>query len=154
MKLTESELFLDEREAGGIEARETCAGNSAKTVYIVTDGEYSDYHICEVFTDKRQAQLYAAANNCYGVEEYEADRIKADAAKKPLRQWVAIIDRGFVHHVFGNGFTFANKEVWQERSSWKNGRFYTSLEPDIEEEQAVKIIADRYSKWNAERMGL
>ena len=120
----------------------------------MTDGEYSDYHICEVFTDKRQAQLYAAANNCYGVEEYEADRIKADAAKKPLRQWVAIIDRGFVHHVFGNGFTFANKEVWQERSSWKNGRFYTSLEPDIEEEQAVKIIADRYSKWTAERMGL
>lgn len=29
-------------------------------IYAVTTGEYSEYHICEVFTDKKKAELYCA----------------------------------------------------------------------------------------------
>lgn len=32
-------------------------------VYIVTAGEYSDYHICEVFLDKEKAEKYVAVKN-------------------------------------------------------------------------------------------
>lgn len=39
-------------------------------IYIVTDGEYSDYHIEGVFLDKEKAYKYAELNDCI-VEEYE-----------------------------------------------------------------------------------
>ena len=42
-------------------------------VYIVTDGEYSDYHIEAVFTDEKKAKQYAAIHRCDTIEEYEAD---------------------------------------------------------------------------------
>lgn len=29
-------------------------------IYAVTEGEYSDYHICAVFDDKKKAELYCA----------------------------------------------------------------------------------------------
>lgn len=46
----------------------------SKIIYIVTAGTYSDYHICAVFTDKSEAELYI---NAYGdldnyIEEYTA----------------------------------------------------------------------------------
>ena len=50
------------------------------TIYVVTSGEYSDYCINAVFTDRKQAELYCAVENgkrgnyyrC-DIEEYEAD---------------------------------------------------------------------------------
>ena len=35
------------------------------TIYIATDGEYSDYCIEAVFTDKNQAELFCATHGCY-----------------------------------------------------------------------------------------
>lgn len=45
-------------------------------IYIVTSGEYSDYHIEAVFTDEEQAQLYCATHYDCDIEEWEADEIK------------------------------------------------------------------------------
>lgn len=39
-------------------------------IYIVTDGDYSDYNIEGVFLDKEKAYKYAELNDCT-VEEYE-----------------------------------------------------------------------------------
>lgn len=47
-------------------------------VYIVTCGEYSDYHICAVFLKREEAEKYAAVRNnephCddYYIETYES----------------------------------------------------------------------------------
>lgn len=43
-----------------------------RTIYVVTDGEYSDYHICGVFTSKANAKLFCAA---FGgeIEKHEAN---------------------------------------------------------------------------------
>ena len=49
------------------------------TVYIVTEGSYSDYHICAVFSSKEQAQHYIDMHSLfdvysdYAIEEYEMD---------------------------------------------------------------------------------
>lgn len=40
-------------------------------VYIATQGEYSDYHIEQVFLDKEKANIYARMHDCE-VEEYDA----------------------------------------------------------------------------------
>ena len=45
-----------------------------KQVFIVTAGDYSDYHICAVFETKELAEAYIKAfsdRNYFGIEEYE-----------------------------------------------------------------------------------
>ena len=49
------------------------------TVYVVTEGCYSDYHICAVFSSREQAQRYIDKHSLfnayadYHVEDYEMD---------------------------------------------------------------------------------
>lgn len=49
-------------------------------IYIVTSGEYSDYRIDAVFTDKSQTELYVATHyeDCdyKEIEEWDSDEIK------------------------------------------------------------------------------
>ena len=42
-------------------------------IYLVTEGEYSDYHIEAVFTDREKAFAYAILDPYRNVEEYTAD---------------------------------------------------------------------------------
>ena len=46
-------------------------------VYVVTDGDYSDYHICGVYSTKELAEhgkaLFSGRYGAAGVEEYELD---------------------------------------------------------------------------------
>lgn len=47
------------------------------TIYVVTQGDYSDYHICGVYSTEenatRAAELFSRANQACDVEEYELD---------------------------------------------------------------------------------
>lgn len=44
-----------------------------KTAYVVTSGEYSDYHIDGVFSDNEKAVFFADKDNGRSVEEYDID---------------------------------------------------------------------------------
>lgn len=44
-----------------------------KTAYVVTSGEYSDYHIDGVFSEKEKADFFADKDNDRSVEEYKID---------------------------------------------------------------------------------
>lgn len=44
-----------------------------KTAYVVTSGEYSDYHIDGVFSDKEKADFFADKDGGRSVEEYDID---------------------------------------------------------------------------------
>jgi hypothetical protein len=48
---------------------------SIMLVYVVTSGEYSDYHICGVFSSEEKAKTYMgnAPEKRFSVEEYELD---------------------------------------------------------------------------------
>ena len=58
-------------------------------VYVVTDGEYSDYHIEAVFTDKEQAELYCATHNLktVSIEEYDTEEHKFESATPVYSCW-------------------------------------------------------------------
>ena len=43
-------------------------------VYVITSGEYSDYGIDAVFTDKALAEEYADRNPSRRIETYEANK--------------------------------------------------------------------------------
>lgn len=47
--------------------------DKSKTAYVVTSGEYSDYHIDGVFSDKEKAVFFADKDNDRSVEEYNID---------------------------------------------------------------------------------
>lgn len=46
-----------------------------KKIYIVTSGEYSDYHLCAVFTTKEKAVEYVEQHGFgYNIEEHDLDK--------------------------------------------------------------------------------
>lgn len=47
-------------------------------VYVVTAGDYSDYHIEKIFSDRESARLYAMMDADREVEEYEVDDVGID----------------------------------------------------------------------------
>lgn len=56
-----------------------------KKIYIVTSGEYSDYHIEAVFTTKRKAVEYVEQHGTYyDIEEYELDK----EVEKETQLWI------------------------------------------------------------------
>ena len=59
-----------------------------KNIYIVTAGEYSDYHIVAVFSTEEKANAFCAMfkSREFMVEDYEVDA-KVEATNKGLKQY-------------------------------------------------------------------
>lgn len=54
-------------------------------IYVVTAGEYSDYHIEKVFSDKHQAHMYSLLESDRRVEQYELDDVTIKTNKKFIK---------------------------------------------------------------------
>ena len=117
------------------------------TIYIATYGEYSDYCIKGVFTDKTQAELYCATHEYY-LEEYEADQVKTTTEKQPLIFWFARFNYSGLYSISYEYFTFQKQEHFGE--TWAN----VALDAKIDREKAKKIISDKHAKWKAEQQNV
>ena len=136
-------------------------------VYVVTAGEYSDYHIERVFLDKDKAHRYSNVRYGMNVEEHDTD-----AEDKPIpaffqiqycpeRNEISII--GEVDKCikwFGQ-----EKQIASERfTPWSHYfQFYTEaterLVADMEHHGnksplLLKIAQDRFAKYKAEHEGI
>ena len=117
-------------------------------IYIATSGEYSDYGIEEVFTDKKQAELYCATHGCY-LEVYEADRTKIETEQKPKFIWECGENwRG--EFVCNNYREMTFKDIFI-KSRYSSQKLKISLDSDVEDEKAKKILKDKYMQWKAEK---
>jgi len=69
--------------------------NENKTIYVVTDGDYSDYHICGIFSDPEKAEeaknLYSGNRDEARIEEYTLDFIPC--YPQGLLYWCVEMDR-------------------------------------------------------------
>lgn len=66
-----------------------------KKIYIVTEGEYSDYHICAVFSTREKAEEYVQSKGTdYKIEEHDLD----EEIKREVKLWRVIffLDNGEV----------------------------------------------------------
>ncbi len=128
-------------------------------VYIVTQGEYSDYRIKAVFTDKEQAIYYAALRNdsfdpSY-VEEYAVDEVTIDTPPALADKWTARISfDGHLESFYqeeGYHVISPSKVLF---SPWKGGRYTVIIYvPEATPfEKAKKILFDTFAKWKYERM--
>lgn len=69
-------------------------------IYIITSGEYSDYHIVAVFKDKKKAEFYAEMQEklhpyeYYYVDEREFYDDNVTMNEKIVKYYYAVIGRG------------------------------------------------------------
>ena len=116
-----------------------------KKIYIVTSGEYSDYHIEAVFTTKEKAVDYVEQHGTdYNIEEYDLD----EEVEKKTQLWsiVFCIENGKL--LEGNTRSFKEDEVRDTcfvELSW-NGKLYITFYVDADSmDRAVKIARERFA---------
>ena len=116
-----------------------------KKIYIVTSGEYSDYHIEAVFTTKEKAVEYVEQHGTdYNIEEYDLD----EEVEKKTQLWsiVFCIENGKL--LEGNTRSFKEDEVRDTcfvELSW-NGKLYITFYVDADSmDRAVKIARERFA---------
>lgn len=143
-------------------------------IYVITKGDYSDYHICAVATEKQKAELLQKlySENCYGgeaeIEEYDTSNngimdnltettecycISFDAKYK-------IEDIEVVNYEYIS--TWANETEGRKLNEimadgWfpyaGNAKYIIFILADSEE-KAKKIACDAMAKYRAEKLGL
>ena len=122
------------------------------TIYICTEGSYSDYHIEEVFTDKDQALIYCATHNCE-LEEYEADAVKLESDKAVMREFGAHFSNdGTLKHLYEQGIVF--EHPFRVRPGFAAHTYCTATFPlSTEDEEFVKkAMCDMYAQWKYQRV--
>ena len=125
------------------------------TVYVITRGDYSDYHICAVTLDKKKAKklakMYTTSYDNAIVEKWETDtETDINALKGRYPYSVTFREDGsvdtFKHHydyeTFCEGFDLS--EYW--------GLRVNLYAPDAE--SAIKIAAEKRAKYLAEKEGI
>ena len=124
------------------------------TVYVITKGSYSDYHIEAVTLDAEVAEKIRRVC-CDGwdearIEEYETDSFFV--SDDPVRIW------NFT--VTGEGYVHDGPEEWTTDDEWKNVfgfrrgyEFYAGVK-NKDRDVALKIALDQRAKMLAKKLGL
>lgn len=129
--------------------------NKPKEIYIVTAGEYSDYHIVEVFSNFKEAEKFAESHGGklvsdeYYVETYIIDRVKYNLPKKYTEYFEVI-------------FTVGGKleKITKRSDNWYTLDVLPTLKGVLlkviakNEEHALKIARDKFVKYQTEKLDL
>ena len=137
-------------------------------VYVVTSGEYSDYHIESVFIDKQQAELYCAARDS-NREKYDDDfcsieEFETDGARLEGEVYYGIL---FYARLFDSGICLYSADqmysvtpvmtkIKKDNSDYSY-KIITGTIPTnkvYDKDQRRKIVEDYLAKMQAEQLGL
>lgn len=148
------------------------SGDNMK-VYVVTEGDYSDYHIEAIFTEKEQAEKYIAlhTSRCYydwNIEEWEVDATHIDGEVKMLYRYSADFRRDNERYRWAyktdveGGITgkAVADEIKREQTDDFIHDFHRGIigysvfldEPDLD--KALKIFDDYLAELNAKEQGI
>ena len=123
-------------------------------VYVITQGEYSDYHICGVAVDAECAEkirkYFDDEWDPANIEEYDTD----DYVEGNVRErYIIIIDkRGNVEkHSTGDVAPFKTGE---DRFWWGVNRAFCAEIWAKDQDHALKIAFDKRAKLLAEELGI
>lgn len=121
-------------------------------VYVITKGEYSDYHICAVATDDKIAEDLRKkfSTGCYEatIEEYDTEYFQEILRfKNTYVCWLYESD----NHI---KVVEADPDTWHQRTvgTFKDG-LYVEVNADNEQD-ALKFASDKFAKYKAEKLGL
>ena len=143
-------------------------------VYIVTAGEYSEYHICAVFATREEAEAYIKAHEheyyagSYTVNEYDIGHF---GGPDMLYEYTVHVFSRFSSRPTSATLRYPSCEKGRDSiacevcDSRGNSRVCNILDcyahpgrtvvlREKDEEKAIKIVLDRIAKAKAEREGL
>ena len=125
-------------------------------VYIVTSGEYSDYHIDAVFDNKEKAELYCATHDMQycDIEEWDTEEVKLESDKPIKCRWIAYIRENGSIYSISSYLTIKNINIIEHKTHFTKFNYIVqaTLDRDVSEEKAMKIISDRFAKWKYEQL--
>lgn len=142
-----------------------------KIIYVITKGEYSDYHICAATTNRERAEKLRKFYMKNGDEVYIEELIDGAPEAGPCEnlktvygvletssgEWLAWLSE-YSTEPFKNSFKFHNlfslhhlSGELKEVSEGKEFKAYVMAE---DEEHAIKIAQDQMAKMLAEKEGL
>lgn len=115
-------------------------------VYIVTKGEFSDYHIERVFSTKEKAQEYLdylGDTDNSGMEEYILDN---ETPRGVFEYRVSLYEDGSTKAElmdFNDRFSYYRKDAFQYKKSFGNNKYYWFNIEAKDAPHAVKIASER-----------
>ena len=136
-----------------------------KKVFIVTSGEYSDYHIDAVFSNRRDAEIFCANHDkgFYGspeIEEYEididvsqmdADIVYAYVVRDGKIESTDIIRKSKIKKFQENAKYMDN---WYKRMENKKGKGICVFLTKPNKSKALKIAQDKLAEQKALEEGI
>lgn len=124
-------------------------------VYVITKGEYSDYHICAVATDPEKAdalaKFYSTKYDSAVVEERDTEDAP-DLTKGTNLFRICFSPSGDVTDISGEDPDFYEDGEIREFVI-EPGFVYVVVQANTQED-AIKIGAERRAKYLAQKMGL
>lgn len=145
-------------------------------IYVVTAGEYSDYHICAVTTDRERAEFLKKWYWDYDtpeIEEYIDGDLETPTKADLIPIWFISCDpNGEVRScriqsycepdcVPKNDFGFyaPSEPIWigfysNKSPDYVKGYSFSGTVAALDQEQAIKIVKDMRAKKLAERLGI
>lgn len=131
-------------------------------VFVITEGDYSDYHIVGVTTDVGIAETYCSLHSRgdgFGfnptIEEYDTDFLSYGA--NPDYKCYRVTATNGVFNAEEDGFGFEYPEEVGAVNTWKDkyGTHQASMYCIAKsEEQAIKIAQDRMARYKAAKAGI
>lgn len=125
------------------------------TVYVITRGEYSDYHICAVTLDAEKAyklaKMYSSRYDAANVETWETVTEADVNALNGRRQYYVNFNSDGSADVIRNNWDYKDfsESVIEDESGYFSVRLYAK-----DEEAAIKIAAERRAKCLAKKEGI
>lgn len=121
-------------------------------VYVITAGEYSDYHICAVATDpeqaKKLARFYNTAHSFADVEEYDTEDVPYPINDRKS-YYVRFDKHGNVEIIYEDPMGWRDEKVCLYADDYVGMNVLAK-----DKKSAIKIAAERRAKFLAEKMGL
>lgn len=116
-------------------------------IYVVTQGEYSDYGIVGVAIDKKQAEYISMVHSTYSepcdIEEYDTEEIKVDKDFAP--NWLVEFDNDEIKRVY----PFTGRKPFKVKEYNENLKQYSVIVKAKDEEHAKKIAIDTLAQYKA-----
>lgn len=134
-------------------------------VYIVTQGCYSDYHICAVFLTKHEAEIYCAAQHDaeddlddFYIDERDTDADHVEVAPGTKIHYHVIMRKGFCSTEFDRVRVYKTLKPlspfkFVKPSYYLDGRYEAVLDTN-DEDKILKIFRDWLAQKKAEEAGL
>lgn len=148
-------------------------------VYVITAGEYSDYHIVGVTTDKSKAKKIHAIHTRFNIETYDTDKLEfnletIDNILSQGNRCYKVHYNEYKYEMYGDTFKVEpidsyggyfddyNENVQkcidgyvEEYDNYFNNKYsYDFYIITKDEQHALKIAQDKYAKLKAEKLNL